>query len=174
MTHDEAKARWHEQLESGTSDPELAQHLETCAACRAYAHEMSVVLAALNTARSETDVLPIAEHEPVDAPAVYRPGGMTWRLLRIAAVLALACGAGYWMFVPARSPVRTGPPTIVRRQDTSAPTYGITLHGESASRQFAVANAASTEKVQVYWIYTSLTARTATNAPSKIKRDTSG
>jgi len=174
MTHDEAKARWHEQLESGTPDPELAQHLENCAACRAYVHEMSVVLNALNTARRETDVLPIAEHEPAHAPVVDRPGGTTWRLLRIAAVLALACGVGYWMFVPARSPVRTGPPTIARHHDTSARTYGITLRGESASRQFAVADAASTEKVQVYWVYTSLTPKTASNAPSDVKKDTRG
>lgn len=174
MTHDEAKARWHEQLESGTSDSELAQHLETCAACRAYAHEMSVVLAALNTARGQTDVLPIAEHEPAYAPVVYRPGGTTWRLLRIAAVLALACGVGYWMFVPARSPVRTGPPTIVRHHDASAPTYGITLRGESASRQFAVADAASTEKVQVYWVYTGLSRKSEPNRPSEVKGHTSG
>jgi len=174
MTHDEAQARWHERLETGAPDPELAQHLEACAACRAYTREMSVVLDALNTARRETETLPTAASEAARGPAHYRFGGGRWRLMRTAAMVALTCGAVYWAFAPTRPPVGTKSPIVKKTNAAHARTYGITLRGESASRQFAVADKASTEEVQVYWVYTSLTSKEDSEHPSKTKNDRSG
>ncbi len=165
MNHEQARQRWHDRTDQGSSDAELEAHLGGCASCRAYVGEMETVIRVLDTARRETERI---EARPVRQPAPHRDQGgprpnawfPTW--LRAAAMIAVVIGVSYVTMRVSKTDTATDrPPQVADRGDGTSDTplhsFGLTLRGESAGRTMVVADPISTPEVQVYWLYSSLT-----------------
>lgn len=142
LTCEQFTQRWHDGLDDGrdaASDAAMADHLKSCADCRAFHAEMSAITASL-------DRLAVA---PMTATVEAPKAG---RLVRFAPVLAVAAAVALfigatWIF---RSPSMPAP---VAGTTPALVAADITLKGESAERYLAVAQPSSNPRVRVYWLY---------------------
>ncbi len=158
MMHcDEAKQRWHEQLDEGGRDGPLAEHVARCVSCAQYAAQMETVLCGLDELGIQSE-LDIAVGASDGRAARY---GRRWRWFRplavgrAAAVIALCFGAYSWMEPGGgRQSIESGAGrsdvgTVdgVTHGDTKMPgriawpeatNLGVTLRGKSATRFLAV------------------------------------
>jgi len=169
MTHEEARNRWHDQCETGKPDRALEAHLEGCASCQEYVRDMRTVLEVLDTAQRDTARLRLDPSRRVRPTRRLeaRRNLLTW--VRAAAVIGLVSAAAYWAVMP-RGTEQTPPiPAHGDGPGTESFVYGVTLRGETGARQLALADRASTEQVQVYWIYAKLT--TGESDPKRKPRD---
>ena len=171
MNCEEARTRWHQQLEEPQEAAELARHLAECAACQQYTAEMQRIVDVLDELRRDTES--IVSRAP--APSAREDGGepQWWNprwvtsLTRAAAVLAILVGGGALYYASQRAmwgPVDTDDTVKVVTDSTpepceavvetpSDPRLGISLRAESAKRMLAVAQPTSQPDVQMYWLY---------------------
>lgn len=150
----EARQRWHLRLDKGREDAELEQHLTDCNVCRTYAARMERLVGLMDELRDETEALVPSNAPAVDSGALRvqseRAPTIARSLLRIAAVIAVAIGAGLWYRAER-------PPLVVEQSpNTAISTTGITLREESRNRFIAVASPSAEPNVQTYWFYPSV------------------
>ncbi len=155
MNCNDARKRWHLRFDDGGADRALDEHLGRCAACRAYAAQMSDLCAALERIRDETEAAP---ENAAHSQAAPRQTGWIIRLapgIAAAAMIALALLA----YRPGIAPPTKDSP--VATPATEGPALGITLKDESKSRLIAVATATGNPDVQMYRLYPRLSAVSA-------------
>jgi len=155
MNCNDARERWHLRFDDGGADRALDEHLAHCAACRAYAVQMSYLCAALERLRDETEQAPAPESDAHSQAAPRRRSSVI-RLapgLAAAAMIALAFFVNRPGIVP---PAKDFP--VVTAAPIEGPALGITLKAESKSRLIAVATATGNPDVQMYRLYPRLSA----------------
>lgn len=150
----EARLRWHVRLDNGAKDAELDRHLGDCEACRTYAARMDRLVGLMDELREDTDALVPSCSPVIDGGALRvqdeRAPTIARSLLRIAAVITVAIGAGLW-YRAEQSPL-----VVEQNPSTTLPTTGITLREESRHRFIAVASPSAEPNVQIYWLYPSV------------------
>ena len=147
-----AQERWHRRLDRRADDEELDRHLRECAKCRAYAARMGRVIELLDGLREDTESLVPSTSERSLRPTSGGPRAWVtprgWTLLRIAAAVVVAVGAGLWHRAERGRTVSSGPSGMAARF-----TAGITLQDKSRERFIAVAGPSDDPRVQTFWVY---------------------
>lgn len=150
----EARQRWHLCLDNESEDVELKRHLAECEACRSYASRMQRLVELLDELHEETETLvpstdPAAERNTYRIRPRWSPA-ITRSLLRIAAVIVIAVGAGLWYRA------ERIPNVVERLPSTVVPAMGITLGVDSRNRFIVVPSPGAEPNVQTYWLYPSV------------------
>lgn len=138
---------WHDRLDGRLQADDaaaLADHLEQCAACRAYDAQMRALTAALDDLRRETESVGSA-HSPRRTIRPWWPAAG-----RIAAAIAIMVGATAYFLRP---DAVVAPPSV----GPAHPAAAVTLGTETAQRYLMVKKETSATNVhffQLYHVYT--------------------
>jgi len=172
MNCDEAKRRWHQQLDEGGRDDALSEHVIECASCARYAAQMQTIVCGLDELRIQSELG--AASRSWDGGRARN--GRRWRWFRplamgrAAAVIALCVGAYSWLVsggaqrliesgVAQRRAATTNgaTPTPALPSDQvgwpQAMNLGMTLRGKSASRFLAVAQPTTSPDILMVRLY---------------------
>lgn len=182
MNCNEAKRRWHNQLDEGRQDGQLAEHVTECASCARYAAQMETIVGGLDELRIESELGTELGSWNGGAARYGRP--LRWlrpsAIGRAAAVIVLCVGAYCWLDSgtprlsidsgvrqsgrtqsgPVQSEIgtthgapRVHAPTAARDALQEAATLGLTLRGASAQRFLAVARPTTSPDILMVRLY---------------------
>jgi len=178
MNCDEAKQRWHDQLDDGRQDSQLAEHLARCASCARYAAQMETVLCGLDELRIQSELHPAVGDW--DGRATRYGRRVRWfrplAIGRAAAMIALCIGAYSWLepggarrsvesdvvqsgVVTTNRAARVPSPTAGPDAGSQAASLGMTLRGKSATQFLAVAQPTTSPDILMFRLYETQVAR---------------
>lgn len=165
MRCEEARDYWQNRLDGGSEVPEYEAHLYSCPACRAYVEQITAVVDGLRELRNATEHVGLSSRD-IRSPRTRLP--RAYRMLRIAAAVAIVATAGFIFVNRSGETARVSnvsvvpdspdaaPPDASLASGRHGPIAGMTLRGTSEGRFLAVADAHPRGGVQVYWLFPTL------------------